>query len=195
MRTDVIVAGAGPTGLALACGLRAAGVDVRVFDTAAGPAVTSRALGLQPRGVEVLDRLGALGDLPDRGLPIRSVTIHVDGRELASFPVGQPTRLGGPRGLLMSQAHIEGALRDRLTALGGSVEWGRGVDGFAPGSTRDVRLDDGSEIDAAWVVGADGTQCRPQGHGWISVCRSSRLPARRRTPISIQSGRRDLVAA
>jgi len=157
MRTDVIVAGAGPTGLALACGLRAAGVDVRVFDTAAGPAVTSRALGLQPRGVEVLDRLGALGDLPDRGLPIRSVTIHVDGRELASFPVGQPTRLGGPRGLLMSQADIEGALRDRLTALGGSVEWGRGVDGFAPGSDAvTVRLDDGSEIDAAWVVGADG---------------------------------------
>ena len=91
MRSVVIVAGAGPTGLALACGLRAAGIDVRVLDKAAGPAVTSRALGLQPRGVEVLDRLGALGDLPDRGLPIRSVTINVDGRELAELPVGQPT--------------------------------------------------------------------------------------------------------
>src|SRR5262247_2812802 len=125
--TDVIVAGAGPTGLVLASALRAAGVDVRVLDKAAGLATTSRALGLQPRGVEVLDRLGALGDLPDRGLPIRSVTINVDGRELASFPVGRPARLGGPRGLIMSQADIEGALRDRLTALGGKVEWGRGV--------------------------------------------------------------------
>ena len=37
MRGDVIVAGAGPTGLALACGLRAAGIDVRVLDKAAGP--------------------------------------------------------------------------------------------------------------------------------------------------------------
>jgi 2-polyprenyl-6-methoxyphenol hydroxylase-like FAD-dependent oxidoreductase len=157
MRTEVIVAGAGPTGLALACGLRAAGVDVRVLDKAAGPAVTSRALGLQPRGVEVLDRLGALGDLPDRGLPIRSVTINVDGRELARFPVGQPTRLGGPRGLLMSQADIEGALRDRLAARGGDVEWGRGISALllrTDGVT--VRLDDGSEADAAWVVGADG---------------------------------------
>jgi 2-polyprenyl-6-methoxyphenol hydroxylase-like FAD-dependent oxidoreductase len=154
---NVIVAGAGPTGLALACGLRAAGVDVRVLDTAAGPAVTSRALGLQPRGVEVLDRLGALGDLPDRGLPIRNVTINVDGRELASFPVGQPTGLGGPRGLLMSQADIEGALRDRLTALSGGVEWGRGVSGLKPGPDGvRVRLDDGSEVAAAWVVGADG---------------------------------------
>jgi 4,5-epoxidase len=157
MRIDVIVVGAGPTGLALACGLRAAGVDVRVLDRAAGPAETSRALGLQPRGVEVLDRLGALGDLPDRGLPIRSVVINVDGRELASFPVGQATRLGGPRGLIMSQADIEGALRDRLAAVGGDVEWGRGVSGLAqvPAGVT-VRRDDGSELDAAWVVGADG---------------------------------------
>jgi 4,5-epoxidase len=157
MQGDVIVAGAGPTGLALACGLRAAGIDVRVLDKTAGPAVTSRALGLQPRGVEVLDRLGALGDLPDRGLPIRSVTINVDGRELARFPVGQPTRLGGPRGLLMSQADIEGALRDRLTALGGDVEWGRGIQGVQPGpDSVTVRLDDGAVVDAAWVVGGDG---------------------------------------
>src|SRR5262245_28409067 len=157
MTCDVLVAGAGPTGLALACGMRAAGVDVRVLDKAAGPAVTSRALGLQPRGVEVLDRLGALGDLPARALPIRSVTINVDGHELASFPVGQPARLGGPRGLIMSQADIEGALRDRLAALGGSVEWGRGVSGLQPGRGGvAVRLDDGTDIGAGWVVGADG---------------------------------------
>ena len=156
MDTDVVVVGAGPTGLALACGLRAAGLAVRVLDKAQGPAVTSRALGLQPRGVEVLDRLGALGDVPDRGLPVSSVTINVDGHELASFPVGEPTTLGGPRGLLISQADIELALRDRLTDLGGSVDWGRPVTGIAvdaDGVT--VRLEE-SELTAGWVVGADG---------------------------------------
>jgi 2-polyprenyl-6-methoxyphenol hydroxylase-like FAD-dependent oxidoreductase len=157
MAIDVIVVGAGPTGLALACGLRAAGVDVRVLDKAAGPAVTSRALGLQPRGVEVLDRVGALGDLPDRGLPIRGVTINVDGHELASFPVGQPTRLGGPRGLIMSQADIEGALRDRLATLDGSVEWGVPVAGLSPRADGvAVHLDAGPDMNAGWVVGADG---------------------------------------
>jgi 2-polyprenyl-6-methoxyphenol hydroxylase-like FAD-dependent oxidoreductase len=155
--TDVVVVGAGPTGLALACGLQAAGVTVRVVDKAQGPAVTSRALGLQPRGVEVLDRLGALGDLPDRGLPISSVVIHIDGRELASFDVGQPTRLGGPRGLIMSQADIEHALRDRLTGLGGAIEWGQPVTGLAVhADSVNLRLDDGSELTAGWVVGADG---------------------------------------
>ena len=63
MNNSVLVIGAGPTGLALACGLAAAGVDVRVVDAATQPSVTLRALGLQPRGAEVLDRCGALGDL------------------------------------------------------------------------------------------------------------------------------------
>jgi len=158
MDTEVAVVGAGPTGLALACGLRAAGIAVQVFDKAAGPAVTSRALGLQPRGVEVLDRLGALGDLPDRGLPIRSVVITVNGRELARLRIGQSMqRLGGTTALLMSQADIEAALRDRLAALGGSVEWDRPVsDVIACPDGVELRLGNGDEVRAAWVIGADG---------------------------------------
>jgi 2-polyprenyl-6-methoxyphenol hydroxylase-like FAD-dependent oxidoreductase len=152
----VVVAGAGPTGLALACSLRAAGVSVRVLDKADGPSVTSRALGLQPRGVEVLDRLGALGDLPQRGLPVRKVDVNVDGRPLASFPVGQPTRLHGPAGLLISQAEIEHNLRRRLAELGGTVEWGKplvGLDAEPDG----VSVTAGDEvIRTGWLVGADG---------------------------------------
>jgi 2-polyprenyl-6-methoxyphenol hydroxylase-like FAD-dependent oxidoreductase len=156
--TDVVVVGAGPTGLALACGLRAAGLAVRVFDKAQGPAATSRALGLQPRGVEVLDRLGALGDLPERGLPVRQVVVTVEGRELARLAVGQSMeRLGGRAGLIISQAEIEGALRDRLTALGGTIEWRRGITGLASSSNGvTLRVEDTTEIHASWVVGADG---------------------------------------
>ena len=158
MQTDVVVVGAGPTGLALACGLGAAGVAVRVLDSATAPAVTSRALGLQPRGVEVLDRLGALGDLPERGIPIGRVVIHVDGQELAQLQVGQSSRrLRGPAGLIMSQADIEKALRDRLTTLGGSVEWGHPVADLANRSDGvTIKLADGTEVDTGWVVGADG---------------------------------------
>ena len=158
MDTDVVVVGAGPTGLALACGLRAADIGVRVFDQAECAAVTSRALGLQPRGVEVLDRLGALGDLPDRGIPIRRVVITVNGRELARLQIGlSMRRLGGRAGLIISQAEIEGALRNRLTDLGGSVEWGHRVTGLTDDSGGvTVELADGTAIGAGWVVGADG---------------------------------------
>jgi 4,5-epoxidase len=50
---DVLIVGAGPTGLTLACDLRSRGIAAQVVDKAAGPATTSRALGLQPRGREI----------------------------------------------------------------------------------------------------------------------------------------------
>ncbi|MCM9083088.1 MULTISPECIES: FAD-dependent monooxygenase [Streptomyces] len=156
----VVIAGAGPTGLATACGLRAAGVCVRVLDKAPGPAPTSRALGLQPRGAEVLDRLGALGDLPERSVRIAHVTTYVDGRPLARLPVGQPTKLVTRPGLLMSQAEVEARLRDRLAELGVEVEWGRELLGVRQSSERVVlRLGDAEER-ADWLVGCDGAHSR-----------------------------------
>jgi len=158
---SVLVVGAGPTGLALACGLRANGVSVRVLDRATGPAVTSRALGLQPRGAEVLDRLGALGDLPSRSLPIHQVVVHVGGRELARLAVGKPTRLVRRPGLLVSQAEIEARLRGRLGELDGSIEWGREVVGLESATEGvAVQLADGEVVDVGWVVGCDGAHSR-----------------------------------
>ncbi len=148
----------GRPGLALACGLREAGVAVRVLDGAAGPAVTSRALGLQPRGVEVLERLGALGDLRERAMPIIKVVMTVDGRELARLRVGAAMeRLGVKPALIISQAEIEASLRDRLAELGATVEWSHRVTGVDAGTDRvSVRLDDAGDIDTGWVIGADG---------------------------------------
>ncbi|MBV8089702.1 MAG: FAD-dependent monooxygenase, partial [Alphaproteobacteria bacterium] len=81
MRTaTVLIAGAGPTGLTLACDLRSRGIDAQVVDKATGPAATSRALGLQPRGREILGRLGALGDLPDRAVHAYATNVLVGQR-------------------------------------------------------------------------------------------------------------------
>ncbi len=142
---SVLVVGAGPTGLVLACGLLEAGVQVRLIDAAPGPATTSRALGLQPRGVEVIDRLGALADLPERGLPVRAVVIHVDGAEITRLRVGVRTKLVDRPGVVMSQAEIEGALRHRLAELGGQVEWNTPLTDLPP---------------TGWVVGCDGAHSR-----------------------------------
>ncbi len=159
--TTVVVVGAGPTGLALACGLVADGVSVRVLDRAGGPARTSRALGLQPRGAEVLDRVGALGDLPARSIGIRQVAVHINGRRVASLRVGQRTKLVTRAGLLVSQAEIEAALRQRLAELGVQVEWAVelvGAEQDASGVT--VGLGDGATARTEWVVGCDGAHSR-----------------------------------
>ena len=60
-RTSVLVAGAGPTGLALACDLQRRGIDAHVVEKLERPAITTRGLGIQPRGRLILDRLMAAG--------------------------------------------------------------------------------------------------------------------------------------
>jgi 2-polyprenyl-6-methoxyphenol hydroxylase-like FAD-dependent oxidoreductase len=124
---DVLVAGAGPTGLALACALFLHGVSVRVIDKAPHPATTSRANILHARGVEVLDRLGALGDLPGRSVSALRVRFHVDGRLLATLRFGDVEHGGGRPALVAPQAEIEAGLRRRLAELGGGIEWGHRV--------------------------------------------------------------------
>ncbi|SDS05751.1 FAD-dependent monooxygenase [Actinopolymorpha singaporensis] len=165
---NVLIVGAGPTGLAVACGLLAGGVSVRVLDKAQGPATTSRALGLQPRGTEVLEHLGALGDLAERSVPIERIAIHVGGSSAATLEVGRRTPLVTRPGLLVSQAEVEAALRVRLGQLGGTVEWGREVaditqdsEGVAvttalPGAVGAPR----EKLRASWAVGCDGAHSR-----------------------------------
>jgi 4,5-epoxidase len=112
---------------------------------------------LQPRGVEVLDRLGAVGDLVQRTRPIGQVVVNVGGRELARLAVGRPTQLVQRPGLIVSQVEVERALRRRLAALGGEVEWGRAVTDVRPvAGAVDVVLAGDEIVRAKWVIGCDG---------------------------------------
>jgi 4,5-epoxidase len=147
----VLIAGAGPTGLTAACGLMQRGVPVRVLDAAEGPATTSRALGVQPRGGEVLNRVDALGDLPGRGMDIGFVKAMAGGRPLMTLRLEHMKGLG----MLIGQSEIEKSLRDRLSELGGKVEWGTRV-------TAIEQDEDGVTVRAAepirgdWLLGCDG---------------------------------------
>ncbi|WP_432076208.1 FAD-dependent monooxygenase [Streptomyces wuyuanensis] len=154
--SSVVIAGAGPTGLTLACGLAASGVPVRIVEKRDEPATTSRALGLQPRGAEVLDRLGALADLPERSVRISRVVTHVDGRQMASLQVGRPTKLVTRPGLLMSQTEVEAALRQRLSMLGVEVEWGKELLSVTQDASGVALSFPGEQLRAAWLVGCDG---------------------------------------
>ncbi|GAB3451840.1 FAD-dependent monooxygenase [Actinophytocola sediminis] len=158
MSTDVVVVGAGPTGLALACGLLAHGVSVRVVDKADGPAVTSRANFVHARGAEVLDRLGALGDLPTESLRAMRITTYAGDRALATLSFGDPGLRTAAPPMVISQARVEATLRDRLASLGGTIEWGAGLVGLHQddAGVRAV-LATGETVPARWLAGCDGT--------------------------------------
>jgi 4,5-epoxidase len=153
----VLIAGAGPTGLTLASALLQRGVPVHVVDSADRPATTSRALGLQPRGVEVLNRAGALGDLCERGINAMSATLYTGDRPILRLELGRLTGKGRSV-VLISQSEIEAQLRQRFSELGGHVQWGTPVvdakvDADAVAVTVGVEQ---KTVHADWLVGCDG---------------------------------------
>ncbi|MDA1387123.1 MULTISPECIES: FAD-dependent monooxygenase [Glycomyces] len=158
MDAEVLVAGAGPSGLVLGCALAAQGVKVRVVDRGEGPARTSRTNILHARGVEVLTRIGALGDLPERALSPVGMTMYARSRELATMRFAPDPR-ESVQALFVSQDEIETRLRQRLETLDCKVEYGREVIGAAQ-DPRGVTVEfaDGDALRIGWLIGCDGSR-------------------------------------
>ena len=151
---DVIVSGGGPTGMMLAAELRLHGVEVLVLERDAEPTTAVRALGLQPRTIEIMDQRGLLERFLAHG------TQYPGG-------VGSFAGIAGPRPVVLDSAHayllgIPQPLTDRLLAehaaeLGAEIRRGAQLAGFEQdddGVT--VELADGSRLRSRWLVGADG---------------------------------------
>ncbi|MER7499883.1 FAD-dependent monooxygenase [Nonomuraea pusilla] len=150
--TQVVIAGAGPTGLMLACELRLAGVDVLVLERLAEPrTVESRAGALHIRTMETLDQRGLLDRFLERGRPRQGV--HFSGLPLDVSDM----RTRHPYVLLITQSEVERLLEERAAELGARLGRGAEVAGFTQddeGVT--VELADGSRVRAGYLVGCDG---------------------------------------
>lgn len=152
--TDVLVVGAGPTGLLLASELALAGAQVVLVDKADERSGQSKALTLQPRSVEILHSRGLLGSLLDdaprlpaghfAGLPVPLDYTALDTR----FPY----QLGIP------QRRIEQLLEDHLVARGIVVRRGLELTGLRQDSAGVVASFGGATIRAGWIVGCDGAR-------------------------------------
>nr|CRL78098.1 oxygenase [Mycolicibacterium komanii] len=157
MASDVLVVGAGPSGLAAACGLLMQGVRVRIIDGAAAPATTSRANFLHARGSEVLDRLGALGDLPERSVRAMSILTYLGDEPIMRIRFGDPGMHTAAPPMVISQAEVESSLRDRLRELGGEIDWGTELVELRQGDCKVTAVTaDGGDITADWLIGCDG---------------------------------------
>jgi 2-polyprenyl-6-methoxyphenol hydroxylase-like FAD-dependent oxidoreductase len=159
---DVLVAGAGPTGLTLAAQLAASGVRVRLIDRGLDRVHESRALAIQPRTLEVLADLGVTDELIACGNPAVQLRMHARGRELAvpMFDLGLDDT-AYPYLLFLSQAETERILSEHLAVAGIQVERGvelTGLGNTTGSATATLRHRDGREeaVSARYVAGCDG---------------------------------------
>src|SRR5262245_38780816 len=154
--TDVLIVGAGPTGLTLATALAARGMRVTVIDRLAEGANTSRAAVVHARTLEVLEPLGVSERLAALGIHAGRFTIRDRDRVLLPIDFRKlPTKY--PYTLMVSQAVTERVLLQRFVELGGQV--------LRPLTLADVAqdaggvtatLDDGTTLRAQYLVVADG---------------------------------------
>ena len=160
---QVLVVGAGPTGLVLAAELLARGVRTRIVDKGDGMVMQARAIGIHARTLEVLDMMGLAERFVERGQVVRQLRFYSEGRCLTSLEFA---RSGSRFGFVLDlpQDETEQLLRSRITELDGVVEYGTELTGLAAG--RDAvtaavrgRAGDGT-ITARYVAGCDGAHSR-----------------------------------
>ncbi|MFF7368090.1 FAD-dependent monooxygenase [Streptomyces tricolor] len=161
MVVDVLIVGAGPTGLTLGVDLARRGVDALVVERADGLFPGSRGKGLQPRTLEVFDDLGVVDAVLAASGPYPHRMVWKDGvrqGEQSMFEkveADEGTPYPEPR--MIPQWRTQELLYARLAELGGRVAFGREVTALSPdedGVT--VAFADGTTVRAGYVVAADG---------------------------------------
>jgi 2-polyprenyl-6-methoxyphenol hydroxylase-like FAD-dependent oxidoreductase len=165
-QTEVLIVGAGPTGLTLACLCYQLGIRTMIIEKNSGPSRTSKAIGLQYRVSEILAILGIADRFIRAGGSPTPVNIYHGARKLVTFHFDLGNHQSGkdafvPRPILIPQSQTEKLLGDRLQELGGSILWNCELLTFFQGQDQvssKVRLSDGKEewIHSQYLVSCEG---------------------------------------
>ena len=163
LNTDVLIVGAGPTGLVLALWLTRLGVRVRIIDKTAEPGTTSRALAVQARTLEFYSQIGLAETVVQRGRKTIAANLWVAGKRAARAVLGE---MGVglspfPYALIFPQDEHERLLIERLVEAGVQVERRTELTAFedtGSGVIAHLQSSDGKQetCEAAYIAGCDG---------------------------------------
>jgi len=163
MHTDVLVVGAGPTGLMLANQLARHGVRATIIDRHSGPAQQTRAMAVHARTLEIYSKLGIVERALELGRRGNGANMWAEGRWTARIPLGEIGKGVSPFPyvLMLGQDDNERILGDKLARSGIDIQWNTELVSMARQSDRvlaNLKQPDGSirTIEAAYVAGCDG---------------------------------------
>src|SRR5437660_2745697 len=160
MDAEVLIAGAGPTGLVLALWLARLGIRIRIIDKTAEPGTTSRALALQARTLELYRQLGIAREVVDAGLVFSAANLWARGRRAAHIELGTlgVGRSPFPYGLIYPQDEHERFLIERLRELNVHVERKTELVDFEEGDGRVVARLGTSTCETPFLAACDGAR-------------------------------------
>src|SRR5438105_4684348 len=160
---DVLIVGAGPTGLMLGNQLGRRGVRALIIDRNSGPSIQTKPLGVQARTLEIYSHLGIVERALELGMRTAAANMWVEGRRAARVPLGDIGRDLSPYPfvLILGQDDNERLLGEALRPWGMDVQWSTELVALAQTSehtSATLKQADGStrEIKAKWVAGCDG---------------------------------------
>ena len=130
-KTQVLIVGAGPTGLMLANQLARRGTDFVIIDRHSGPSVETRALGVQARTLEIYSQLGIVEKALKLGKPSYGGNMWVKGHRVAKVPLALGRDLSPyPFILILGQDDNERLLGELLVNHGVQIQWNTELTGI-----------------------------------------------------------------
>lgn len=164
-KTDVLIIGAGPTGLALACQFIRYGVDFVIVDKNETTTPHSKAIGVQARTLEIYEQIGLADKLIGLGWKAERARLIVGGEVRGELDLGEIGEGMSPYPfvLIVEQGKHEKLLHDHILSQGKEVRWQTELVSFTQnddGVRATVKAADGNTetIDARYLVGCDGAR-------------------------------------
>lgn len=154
---NVLIVGAGPTGLTAALVLAKRGFKPRIIDKKNQPIVNSNALGIQPRTLELWTELGIIRDALSQGHPLKGITLSTEVKLLGKTTFEDlPTR--HPFLLVLPQAKTESLLTAHLAQYGVAVERGVQFESLTENEEGVLAVCNGSSNLYSYILGCDGAK-------------------------------------